>query len=88
MASAGVCVPVTVSDTSAEVVAPDVALARLVTCPASTSAWITTYVAEQVSVAFGARPPAGRAGQDTEAILSSLTLTGSVSVTLPVLVTV
>ena len=85
--SDGVCVPLTVSDTVGEVVPGTLADAVLVTEPASRSAWVTVSRPVQVRVAPGARPAAGTAGQETDAMRLSETLTASVRVTLPAFVT-
>ena len=87
MASAGVCVDVTVRLVGGEVVEPDLAEAMLVMPPASTSACVVVYVAVQTMDAPGARP-APIDGHVTEATLLSATVTADVRVTLPVLVTV
>ena len=69
-------------------VAPGIeALAILVTEPASRSACVTVYVAVHVSDAPVVSVPPGKAGQDTFAMRSSLTVTGSVIVTFPEFVT-
>lgn len=82
--SARDCTALTVAVTVSEVVVPSVADAVLTIEPVSMSACVTTAEPEQVSVAFGASPPAGSAGHETEAILSSATVIGLVIVTLPV----
>ena len=66
------------------VAAPNVAwaLAWLVTEPALRSPWAIVNVAEQLTVALGARVAVG--GQVT-VVLSSVTVTGPARVTLPVL---
>jgi len=63
-----------------------VPVAVFVIDPASISTCVTISVAVQVRTALGVNPPAGSAGQVTVAILSSVTVIGSVSVTLPVFV--
>jgi hypothetical protein len=74
----------TVTWSVGDVVDPLVAEAVLVTEPALRSAWLAAYEAVQVSVAFGARPPGGKAGQVTVVLLSD-TVIACVSVTFPVL---
>ena len=69
--SAGDCAAVTVAITCGDVVVPVVAVAVLTIDPASMLACVVTAIAEHVSVAFGASPPAGTAGQVTLAILLS-----------------
>ena len=75
--------------TVVDVIGPEVAWAVFVTPPASTSACMVTAVAEHVSVAFGARPPAGMDGQVTLASLLSDTATTVAAgiVVLPVFLT-
>ena len=73
--------------TGGDVVGPDLALAVLVTPPASRSACVTVYDAEHVRLAPGASPAAGNAGHDTDAILLSVIVIADVSVVLPLLVT-
>src|SRR5947207_2386417 len=79
----GRCTAGTVTVSVGEVIGPDVALATLVTEPLSRSAWGTAWAAWQVSDALGARLAA--AGQVT-VVLSSLTVNGPFTVTLPLLV--
>ena len=76
----------TVTVALGDVVVPDVPLATLVTSPASRSACVVVSEPVQVRLAPGTRPPTGRAGQSTDAMRSSVTPSGSVSVVLPVLV--
>ena len=83
----GFCVPVTVSETMPETIAPLLADAVLVTLPAFRSANVTVYVPVQVMKVAGGSPPTGNAGHATDAILLSDTVIGAVSVVLPVLVT-
>lgn len=85
--NAFVCTAVTVAVAVGEVAVPSLADATFVIEPASTLAWVVVCVAEHVRVAFGASPPAGMAGHETEAILSSVTVivADAGMVTLPVL---
>src|SRR5205814_10409843 len=82
--SSGRCVAGTVTLSVGELVGPDLAEATFVTDPASTSACVTIYVAVQVIVVPGARPPEGSAGQ-VAVVLLSLTVIASCRVTLPAL---
>jgi hypothetical protein len=82
---AGSWAAVTVSLSDGEVVVPFVALAMLVTAPASRSAWLIVYVAVQLTEASGASVAV--AGHDSSVDLSSETEKGPSSVTLPVFVT-
>lgn len=66
-----------------DVVVPLVAEAVLVTPPASRSACVVVYDPVQVIDAPAMRTPPGRAGQDTEAILLSLTEIGETIDTVP-----
>ena len=86
---AGDCCPVTVAETLGAMAVPSVAVAILVIEPASRSACVVVALAVQVSVAFGARPVAGTAGHETEAILLSETemTVADGSVVLPVFLT-
>ena len=82
---------VTVALSSGESVPPALALAVFVTEPAFMSAWVIVYEAVQVTDSPGSRealpfPTELSAGQVTVA-LSSATVTGPASATLPVFVT-
>ena len=72
-----------------EVTPPRVAVASLVTCPASTSAWVVVYEPVQVRNAPGESPPPGTAGHvmSADCILSSSISRVPDSVTVPVLMT-
>ena len=80
----GVCVAVIVAVVFGLAVGPEWADAVFVTLPAFTSAWVVVYEPVQVIEAPGVKPPAGKAGQVTEAILISLTVIAVVGVVLPV----
>src|SRR5262245_40579335 len=85
----GVCVAVTVSGASSVTSVPPgvvpVAVPMLVIDPASTSAWVVTWVAVHVTLAPGASVDAGQVIVDKPGA-GSVTST-AVNVTLPVLVT-
>ena len=96
----GVCAAFTVSVCSGDVAVTSVgppgvsgttgcvtlAVARLVTLPASRSACVTVSEAVQVKVLPGASPPCGKAGHVTDT-RSSVMVIASVRVTLPAFVT-